>query len=164
MISDRQILVVDDDENDRQLTMAALTQRGDELRVHTAQDGAEALDYLHARNAFKDRPAGSLLMILLDLNMPRVDGWEVLRQLKSDPVLRTIPVVVFTSSSRDHDREQCYVLGANAYVVKPIDHREYAETVRDILAFWVERNTPCAPPPGGVEDPGILAGRTAALP
>jgi CheY-like chemotaxis protein len=137
-----QILVADDDENDLRMTLAALAQRGTDLEVHTVHDGAEALDYLYGREAFKDRPAGNPEVLLLDLNMPRIDGWEVLRRIKADAALRSIPVVVFTSSSRDHDVGQCYELGANAYVVKPIDFREFTEVVRDIQRFWTERNHP----------------------
>lgn len=138
------ILVVDDDENDLRMTLAALAQRGTGLEVRTAHDGAEALDYLYGREAFKGRPTGNPEMLLLDLHMPRIDGWEVLKRIKADAALRTIPVVVFTSSSRDHDVEQCYELGANAYVVKPIDFKKFTEVVHDIQHFWTECNHPPA--------------------
>ena len=136
------ILVADDDENDLRMTLEALAGRSADLEVRTVHDGAEALDYLYGREAFKDRPAGNPEVLLLDLNMPRVDGWEVLRRVKTDAALRTIPVVVFTSSSRDHDVGECYELGANAYVVKPIGFREFTEVVRDIQHFWTECNHP----------------------
>src|SRR5258708_40218296 len=135
-------LVADDDENDLRMTLAALASRDADLEVRPVHDGAEALDYLYGQGAFKDRPAGNPGMLLLDLNMPRIDGWEVLRRIKADAALRTMPVVVFTSSSRDRDVEQCYELGANAYVVKPIDFKEFTEVVRDIQHFWTERNHP----------------------
>jgi CheY-like chemotaxis protein len=139
------ILVADDDENDLRMTLEALAQRGTDLEVRTVHDGAEALDYLYGREAFKDRPAGNPEMLLLDLNMPRIDGWEVLRRIKTDAALHTIPVIVFTSSSRDHDVDQCYELGANAYVVKPIDFHQFTEVVRDIQHFWTECNRPPGP-------------------
>lgn len=138
------ILVADDDDNDLRMTLEALAPRGADLEVRTVRDGAEALDYLYSREAFKDRPAGNPGMVLLDLNMPRIDGWEVLRRIKSDAALHTIPVVVFTSSSREHDVDQCYALGANAYVVKPIDYHEFTEVVRAIRHFWTEHNLPPA--------------------
>lgn len=142
------ILVADDDENDVQMTRAALQPGGAEVAMHTVRDGAEALDYLHGRGAFQQRPPGHPAVLLLDLNMPRVDGWEVLRQVKSDDALRTIPVVVFTSSSRDRDVEQCYRLGVNAYVVKPIDFKRFAQVVQEIQAFWIGCNLPPVPAPG----------------
>jgi CheY-like chemotaxis protein len=160
------ILVADDDENDLKMTLAALTRVGTdpEVEVHTVHDGAEALDYLHGEGAFKDRPAGNPQVLLLDLNMPRIDGWEVLRQVKSEANLKTIPVVVFTSSSRDHDVEQCYGLGVNAYVVKPIDFQEFTEVVRDIEVFWTKRNHPPPAQPHAFEAAPGLAGVKAARP
>lgn len=140
------MLVADDDENDLRMILEALAGRGADLEVRTVHDGAETLDYLYGREAFKDRLPGNPEVLLLDLNMPRIDGWEVLRQVKADATLRTIPVVVFTSSSRDHDVEQCYELGANAYVVKPIDFHAFTEVVRDIRVFWTERNHPPVQP------------------
>ena len=151
------ILVVDDDENDVRMTLAALARHGVEAQVCVADDGAEALDYLHCRGKFKDRPPGNPGLLLLDLNMPRIDGWGVLRELKADAHFRTIPVVVFTSSARDHDVAQCYELGANAFVVKPIAFDQFSETVRDIRAFWIGRNHP---PPNLMTGAG-LAGRMA---
>ena len=151
------ILVADDDDNDLRMTVAALTQHDADLEVRTVHDGAEALDYLYGREAFNERPAGNPALLLLDLNMPRIDGWAVLRQVKSDPMLRFIPVVVFTSSARDHDVEQCYELGANAYVVKPIDYHEFTRVVRDIQYFWIVRNHPPLPPHTAEAGPGLAA-------
>lgn len=136
------ILVADDDANDLQMLLAALAPFGSDLEVRTVRDGAEALDYLRGREAFRARPPGNPDLLLLDLNMPRVDGWTVLRQVKADAALRTIPVVVFTSSARDLDVTRCYELGANAYVVKPIDFHEFTEVVQDVRRFWTGRNHP----------------------
>lgn len=155
------ILVVDDDDNDLQMTRETITSRGSDLEVCTARDGAEALDFLHCRERFKDRPVRHPDLLLLDLNMPRIDGWEVLREIKDDPAFKTIPVVVFTSSSRDHDLALCYELGANAYVVKPIDFREFTEAVRGIQSFWTKHNHPPVPlptPSGASVPAGAKAG------
>ncbi|MBI3885801.1 MAG: response regulator [Opitutae bacterium] len=156
MSGPRDILVADDDENDRRLTLAALDELGAELEVRTVRDGAELLDYLRREGDFKDRSPGNPALLLLDLNMPRVDGWEVLRTIKSDPALKAIPVVVFTSSSRDRDVERCYQLGANAYVVKPIDFGEFTVTVRNIRVFWTAHNHTPQPAfsPAAMRGPG----------
>lgn len=154
MSKPRLILVADDDANDLQMILAALAPPGSDLEVRTMRDGAETLDYLHGREGFKERPPGNPDLLLLDLNMPRVDGWAVLRQVKTDAVLRTIPVVVFTSSSRDRDVARCYELGANAYVVKPIDFHEFTGAVGDIRRFW----TGCNHPPVALHTLGAGAG------
>lgn len=147
------ILLVDDDENDLRMIRTALTRSGTELNVSCVHDGAEALEYLYRRGEFKDRAPDNPSMLLLDLNMPRADGWDVMRQVKADTALRNIPVVVFTSSARDQDVLHSYELGANAYVVKPIDMGEFMAAITDIKEFWAGRNqpppeTPAAPPPG----------------
>jgi len=139
------ILVADDDENDLAMTLAALTSQGDVQRVCAVHEGAEALDFLYSHGSFQSRAPGNPELVLLDLHMPRVDGWGVLRQIKSDATLKTIPVIIFTSSARERDVQFSYELGANAYVVKPIDYREYKAVLTDLHSFWLERN---APPPG----------------
>lgn len=103
-------------------------------------DGAEALDYLTCRGKFSGRPGGLPAVILLDLKMPRLDGIEVLRQIKSDAVLKKIPVVVMTSSREDRDLHTCYDLHTNAYVVKPVNFSEFVEAVRQVGAFWAVLN------------------------
>jgi CheY-like chemotaxis protein len=141
MHHERSILVADDDKNDVSMITHALGLGAQESGgVQTVSDGAEALDYLFARGAFKGRPPGNPDVVLLDLKMPRVDGWEVLRQVKSDPTLKTIPVIVFSSSARETDILQSYQLGANAYVVKPISFHEFVETVGHIKSFWMVCN------------------------
>jgi CheY-like chemotaxis protein len=110
--------------------------------VTTLRDGAEALDYMYRRGDFATRAAGDPAVILLDLKMPRVDGIEVLRQLKTDPRFRFIPVVVMTSSREDQDLAKCYALGVNAYVVKPLSFPEFVEAIKMLGAFWAVLNEP----------------------
>ena len=108
--------------------------------VVVARDGSEALDYLCHRNGFQTHPAGSPAVVLLDLNMPKINGWEVLRQIKNDARLRTIPIVVFTSSNEASDCYRSYQLGANAYVVKPASLRQLAAALEGVRAFWIAVN------------------------
>lgn len=103
-------------------------------------DVAEALDYLYCRGKFSGRPRGNPVVILLDLKMPRVDGVEVLRRLKGDPGLKTVPVVVMTSSREDRDLKACYDLNTNAYVVKPVNFPEFVDAVRQVGVFWAVLN------------------------
>ena len=140
----RTILLAEDDPNDVELTLVALEEHNLANQVVVARDGAEALDYLYRRGRFAGRPAGHPVVVLLDLKMPKVDGLEVLRQVKGDPALKTIPVVVLTSSSRDQDLFESYNLGVNAYVVKPVAFDKFVEVVRQIGLFWVLMNE--APP------------------
>ena len=114
--------------------------------VVVVRDGAEALDYLFKRNAYANRTGGNPAVLLLDLKMPKVDGIEVLRQVKGDPQLRTIPVVVLTSSREEQDLVRTYDLGVNAYVVKPVDFLEFVDAVKLLGGFWAVVNEP---PPGG---------------
>lgn len=134
------ILVADDDENDLRLIEMALQEGDQPALVRYVRDGVEALDYLHARGRFSPGWAESPALILLDLHMPRVDGWEVLRQVKADERLKCIPIVIFSSSAREVDVRHCYDLGANAYVVKPIDYARFRETIGAIKAFWTDCN------------------------
>ena len=148
----KHILVVDDDANNVELIRAALAARNFPFETVVANDGEEGLDYLHGRGKFLGRNHGPPAVVLLDLKMPRADGFEVLAQMKSDERLKTIPVVVFTSSDDAGDRLRSYELGANAYVVKPVDFTKFAEAIMAIGAFWTVVN---APPP-------ILGERAAA--
>ena len=143
MMSDvRQILLAEDNPNDVELTLAALRENNLANEVVVVRDGAEALDYLYARNAFASRPGGNPALILLDLKMPKVDGIEVLRQLKSDPITRAIPIVVLTSSREEQDLVRSYEYGVNAYVVKPVDFQEFVGAVRVLGGFWAVLNEP----------------------
>lgn len=156
------ILVVDDDANDSQMTLAALSRPESAATMCAVCDGAEALDFLYRRGEFENREPGNPEVVLLDLNMPRIDGWGVLRQVKSDPALKSIPVVVFTSSARDRDVTLCYELGANAVVVKPMAFDEFTQTVRDIQAFWTGRNRPSPPAHPGDASPPSLSEKITA--
>ena len=138
----KRILLVEDDPNDIELTLTALADHNLVNEVVTARDGVDALDYLYRRGAFAKRPAGNPVVILLDLKMPRLDGVHVLRQLKADEQLRLIPVVILSSSRESRDLEECYRLGVNAYVVKPVRFSEFVEAVKQIGVFWALTNEP----------------------
>lgn len=138
----KRILLVEDDLKDIELTLAALDEYNLTNEIVVARDGAEALDYLYRRGTFEQRPAGNPVVILLDLKMPKLDGVQVLQQLATDPQLRLIPVVVLTSSRESRDLEECYKLGVNAYVVKPVRFTEFIEAVKQIGVFWVLINEP----------------------
>jgi len=140
----KRILLVEDDPNDIELTLTALDEYNLTNEVVTVRDGVEALDYLYRRGDFAQRPAGNPIVILLDLKMPRLDGVGVVRQLKADERMRLIPVVILTSSREAQDLEECYRLGINAYVVKPVRFAEFVEAVKQIGGFWVLVNE--APP------------------
>ena len=138
----KRILLAEDSANDVELTLRALEEHRLANDVHVVRDGAEALDYLYHRGQFADRRDGHPMVVLLDLKMPKVDGLEVLRQIKNDPELKTIPVVVLTSSREDQDLLESYQLGVNAYVVKPVDFDKFVETVKHLGLFWVVLNEP----------------------
>ena len=136
----RTILVVDDSTNDLLMTQMGLTELVPPPVVVATHDGSEALDFLHRRGEFRRGPHGLPHLILLDLKMPRIDGLEVLRQIKSDPELKRIPTIMFTSSREDEDVSRCYQLGANAYVVKPVDFQAFLSAIKQIGAFWAAIN------------------------
>jgi CheY-like chemotaxis protein len=136
----RTILLAEDNANDVELTLAALQQNRLLNDVVVVRDGAEALDYLYRRNAHASRPGGNPVVLLLDLKMPKVDGLEVLRQVKTDPALRPIPVVVLTSSREESDLVRSYNLGVNAYVVKPVDFHDFVDAIKMVGGFWAVIN------------------------
>jgi len=141
----KRIVLAEDNANDVELTMTALRENHVVNEIVVVRDGAEALDYLYKRNKFVDRAGHNPALLLLDLKMPKVDGIEVLRQVKSDVALKTIPVVVLTSSREEQDLVRTYDLGVNAYVVKPVDFHEFIEAVKLIGGFWaVVNETPPA--------------------
>ncbi len=142
----RTILLAEDSENDVELSVSALRENHVLNDIIVTRDGAETLDYLYRRNSFSTRAVGNPALLLLDLKMPKVDGLEVLRQIKSDAQLRTIPVVVLTSSRQEEDLARSYKLGVNAYVVKPVEFGEFVNAVRSIGVFWAVVNEP--PPVG----------------
>lgn len=138
----RRLLLVDDSPRDTEMALDVLQQYNLANEIVTLRDGAEALDYMYRRGEFATRGPSEPGVILLDLKMPRVGGIEVLRQLKSDPQFRMIPVVVMTSSREDQDLNQCYELGVNAYVVKPLSFHEFIEAIKVVGAFWAVLNEP----------------------
>lgn len=147
MNSLKRILLVEDSPLDAEMTLKALDTHHLANEVLHVRDGAEALDFLHRRGRFSERDNGQPAVVLLDLKMPRVDGLEVLRQMKGDPALKTIPVVIMTSSREDRDLQQAYGLGVNAYVVKPVKFQAFVDAVKQVGAFWAVLNEP---PPGSV--------------
>ena len=141
------ILMVEDDPKDVELTLTALEEYNLANEVIVTRDGAEALDYLYSRGEYKMRSSGNPAVMLLDLKLPKVDGLEVLKQIKSDGELRMIPVVVLTSSKEEKDMVASYKLGVNAYVVKPVDFHEFVNAIKELGVFWAIINEP---PPGSV--------------
>jgi len=143
----KHIVLAEDNANDVELTLTALRENRVINEVVVVRDGEEALDYLYKRNRYADRPGGNPALVLLDLKMPKVDGIEVLRHVKADPALRSIPVVVLTSSREEQDLVRTYDLGVNAYVVKPVDFHEFIDAVKLLGGFWaVVNETPPAVP------------------
>jgi two-component system, response regulator len=136
------ILMVDDSKNDVELAVRALSQYKLANEIITLPDGAEALDFLYRRGGFASRANGAPLVVLLDIKMPKVDGLEVLRAIKGDPNLQPIPVVMLTSSCEGPDVDECYRIGANAYVVKPVDFQQFSDAVKTIGRFWAVVNEP----------------------
>jgi len=143
----KRVLLVEDDPRDVELVMTAMDEYNLANELIVANDGEEALDYLYHRGNFESRPNGNPAVVLLDLKLPKVDGLEVLRQIRSDEKLSMTPVVILTSSREEKDWVESYKLGVNAYVVKPVDFHEFIEAVKDLGVFWAVINEP---PPGSV--------------
>src|ERR1700677_4650233 len=141
----KRILLADDSLQDTELTLTALQEFHLANEVMTVRDGVEALDYLYHRGEFSGSPVETPLVVILDLKMPRIDGLEVLRRMKRDPNLCSIPVVMLTSSREDCDLVESYQLGVNSYVVKPVDFQQFIDAVRQLGVFWAIINEP---PPG----------------
>jgi CheY-like chemotaxis protein len=142
------ILIVEDDPRDVELTLAALAEHNLANEVVITRDGKQALDYLYCRGEFDTRANENPAVLLLDLKLPKVDGLEVLEQIKSDERLRVIPVVMLTSSHEESDMIRSYQLGVNAYVVKPVDFHEFINAVKELGVFWALVNEP---PPGSMK-------------
>ena len=142
MDSIRSILLAEDNQMDVELTLEALGQHIFANDVVVVGDGAEALDYLRRNGKYADRQEGNPAVVLLDLKMPKVDGLKVLKEIKGDVSLRTIPVVVLTSSREEKDLVKSYQLGVNAYVVKPVDFHDFVEAVSKLGVFWAIVNEP----------------------
>ena len=143
----KRILLAEDNANDVELTLTALRANRLANEVLVARDGAEALDYLYARGKHAGREPGRPALVLLDLKMPKIDGLEVLRQIKTDTALKTTPVVILTSSREEQDLVTSYNLGVNAYVVKPVAFSDFIAAVNLLGGFWAVLNeAPPAPP------------------
>jgi CheY-like chemotaxis protein len=138
----KRILLVEDDPRDMELTLEALGQFNLANEVVVVRDGAEALDFLFKRGEYSGRTNGNPAVILLDLKLPKVSGLEVLKQIKESKDLKTIPVVILTSSREERDLQEGYSLGTNAYVVKPVKFQEFFEAVKQLGAFWALVNEP----------------------
>jgi CheY-like chemotaxis protein len=147
MTQDGRILFAEDNLNDIELTLSALAEYHLANEVVIVRDGAEALDYLYRRGAYALRTNDNPVLILLDIRMPKVDGLEVLRQIKLDEQLKLTPVVIMTSSREEQDIIESYRLGVNAYVVKPVDFPQFTEAVKTLGLFWLVLNQPS---PGSV--------------
>jgi CheY-like chemotaxis protein len=143
----KRILLVEDNINDVELTLAALEESHLANEVVVVRDGEEALDYIYRRGIYSLRSEGNPAVVLLDLKLPKVDGLEVLETLKSDHEKRAIPIVMLTSSREEVDLVRSYHSGVNAYVVKPVDFREFVHALKKLGLFWAVINEP---PPGSV--------------
>jgi CheY-like chemotaxis protein len=139
--------MVEDDPKDVELSLTALEEYNLANEVVVVRDGEQALDYLYCRGEYKTRPGDDPAVMLLDLKLPKVDGLEVLKQIKSDEKLRMIPVVALTSSREEKDMVASYKLGVNAYVVKPVDFHEFVNAIKELGVFWAVINEP---PPGSI--------------
>ena len=138
-----EILFVEDSEDDAMLTMRALKKSGLDNKLHHVKDGAEALDFMYCRGGyafrnFQEHPR----LILLDLKMPKVSGMEVLEKIKSDLNIKSIPVVILTSSQEDSDIKKCYNLGANSYIVKPVDSDKFFQSIKELGMYWMGLSQP----------------------
>ena len=147
----RPILLVEDNLNDIELTLAALKRNHVANEIIVARHGGEALDYLYRRGEFQNRTPYNPVVVFLDLKMPKVDGLEVLRQMKSNLALKVIPVVMLTSSREEGDLVRSYQLGANAYMVKPVGFEQFSDAIRELGIFWAVLNEP--PPDRAGEAP-----------
>ncbi len=142
------ILLVEDNPKDLELTLLALAKSNLANEVVTTRDGVEALEYLHYRGPHADRERGNPAVVLLDLKLPRIDGLQVLEQIREHPETRSLPVVILTSSREERDLIQGYKLGVNAYVVKPVGFPEFLKAIQDLGVFWGVINEP---PPGSLK-------------
>ena len=139
------ILLVEDNAHDVELTVRVLRTIGIAADVDVVNDGEEAINYLYRRGAFESRSESVPSLVILDLKMPKLDGAETLAEIKGNDRFRCLPVVMLTSSGETQDLRVCYRLGANGYVVKPVDAKEFTKAIKDLAAYWLDTNQP---PPG----------------
>jgi CheY-like chemotaxis protein len=140
MIELKTILLAEDNPKDVELTIEALSEHNLANRVVAVKDGVETMEYLRCEGIYKTREKGNPAVLLLDIKMPRMDGIEVLQSIRSDDNLKTLPVVMLTSSREEPDLKNCYALGVNAYVVKPVDFKAFLDAVKHIGVFWALLN------------------------
>lgn len=140
MIELKTILLAEDNPKDVELTIEALSEHNLANRVVAVKDGVEAMEYLRCEGIYKTREKGNPAVLLLDIKMPRMDGIEVLQSIRSDDNLKMLPVVMLTSSREEPDLKNCYALGVNAYVVKPVDFKAFLDAVKHIGVFWALLN------------------------
>jgi len=136
----RTILLAEDNPKDVELTLEAMAENSLANHIFVVKDGVEALEYLRCEGKYKHRKEGNPALVLLDIKMPRMDGIEVLRNIRSDAALKKLPVVILTSSREEQDLITTYELGVNAYVVKPVDFKQFIEAVKQIGSFWAVLN------------------------
>jgi|SRR6056297_211898 len=134
------ILLAEDNPQDVELTIEALKGNMIANQVDAVNDGVEVMEYLNYEGRFRNRKKGNPVVLLLDIKMPRMDGIEVLEAIRSDENLKRLPVVILTSSREEPDLQKCYALGVNAYVVKPVDFKEFLDAVKHIGVFWAMLN------------------------
>ena len=135
-----EILLVEDNPYDVELTLRALKQHHIANHIHTVRDGAEALEFIFCTGAYARRDFSVPKIILLDLKLPKLDGVEVLQKIKADPRTQRIPVVALTTSNAERDVQECYQLGINSYIVKPLDFKQFAEAIRQVGLYWLILN------------------------
>jgi len=152
-MSAKHILLAEDDPRDAKMTLTALEAHHLPNQTFVVSDGEAVLDYLYCQGKFRGRMGGNPVVLLLDLKMPKVDGLEVLKVMKADQRLKTIPIVMLTSSRETPDLTECYEHGVNAYVVKPVDFGEFAQAVKQLGVFWAAVNEP--PPDTGKEEASV---------
>lgn len=155
LLNIKKILLVEDDPRDVELTLSAMEESHLANKITVVSDGAEALDYLYYRGKYKTRVAGNPILVLLDNKMPKVSGLQVLKTIKADEHLKTIPIVALTSSRETPDLTEFYKNGINAYVVKPMDFVEFMKAVQQLGIFWAAINEP--PPESAKEVTSNLA-------
>ncbi|MDQ3073509.1 MAG: response regulator [Bacteroidota bacterium] len=141
--NDIDILFAEDSADDALLTIRALSKSGNSYKLHHVKDGAEALDFLYCRGVYEGRNINEHpKVIFLDLKMPKVSGMEVLEQIKSDPNLKSIPTVILTSSNEDPDIKIAYALGANSYIVKPVENENFSRVIKELGLYWMQQSQP----------------------
>ena len=142
-VKEVEVLLVEDNASDQELTLRALKKKNLCNRIHVVSDGAEALDFLFGKGEYSDRTLADIpKVVLLDIKLPKVNGIEVLKQIKENKDLKSLPVVMLTSSKEGPDVQECYRLGANSYIVKPVDFDKFTQAVVDLGFYWLLTNEP----------------------